>query len=104
MDALSNESAQELDEGMGMKGILLIAEDSDIAQSFTEILSPTYDVRNVSSTQEGFEALKNDYANIAAVLVELDLVRKDGFIITDHMQEYSSFSSVPLIAITNSTR
>ena len=84
-----------------MKGILLIAEDLDIVQSFTEKLSPSYAVCRAASMQEGFDFLKGDYSNIAAVLVELDLARTNDFITSDQMQEYSSFSSVPLIAITD---
>ena len=84
-----------------MKGILLIAEKTDIIQSFTKMLSPVYTVYSVASTQEGLDVLKSDYACIAAVLVELDLARKNGFVLTDQMREYSSFSSIPLIAITD---
>ena len=86
---------------MAMKGILLIAEDSGIVRSFTEMLSPVYAVQSAASMQEGLKVLQCGNADIAAVLVELDLARKDDFVAVDQMMEYPSFFSIPMIAITS---
>ena len=84
-----------------MNVILLIAENPEIIKSFTMMLSPAYTVYNVKSEQEGINALKKDYTSIAAVLIELDLARKSGFVFADQMQSFSSFSSIPMIAISD---
>ena len=82
------------------KGILLIAEDPEITSSFSEALAPDYMVHSVASPQEGLDALKNEYGSVAAVLVELSLARRDAYAATDMMRDYSSISSVPMIAIS----
>ena len=84
-----------------MNGILLIAEDAEILKSFTGMLSPTYTVYTAESEEAGIEILKNSYTSIAAVLIELDLARRSGFVFSDLMQAYSSFSSIPMIAISD---
>ena len=84
-----------------MSGILLIAENTDIIKSFTAMLSPAYMVISVTSEQAGIEALKSDYNSIAAVLIELELTRRSGFVFADQMRAYSSFSSIPMIAISD---
>ena len=83
-----------------MDEILLIAEDENIVRSFTSMLSPVYKMRRVTSEQEGIIVLKKDYGRIAAVLIELALARKSGFIFSGQMQDYSSLSAVPIIAIS----
>ncbi len=85
-----------------MNDILLIAEKEDIIRAFTTMLSPAFNVVHVAMEQKGVEILKKDYGRIAAVLVELDLARKSGFIFSNYMQEYSSLSAIPLIAISDS--
>ncbi|MBQ3280955.1 MAG: response regulator [Eubacterium sp.] len=83
-----------------MNDILLIAENKDIIRSFTDMLSPAYNVNSVNSEQEGIEVLKKDIGVIAAVLIELKLARKSGFIFSDQIQDRFSMSDIPLIAIT----
>lgn len=83
-----------------MDGILLIAEAPDIIDTFTQTLSPAYAVQCVHSEKEGLEALKRDYNRIVAVLIELALARKSGFAIADRMKAYSTFSAIPMIAIS----
>ena len=83
-----------------MKEVLLIAEDPAIISSFTSMLSPVYSVCSVTSEQMGIEALKRDYSNMVAVLIELKLARKSNFAFAEQMQAYSSFSSIPMIAIS----
>ena len=83
-----------------MKEVLLIAEDSAIISSFTSMLSPVYAVCSVTSEQMGIEALKRDYSDMVAVLIELKLARKSNFAFAEQMQAYSSFSSIPMIAIS----
>ena len=84
-----------------MKGILLIAGDQKIIRSFTAMLSPAYIVYKATSSQEGLDILKNDHNSIAAVLIELNLARRNDFAFSDQMQTYSSFSAIPMIAISD---
>ncbi len=83
-----------------MDGILLIAEDAGIVASFTETLAPAFTVYSATSEQEGVEVFEKNQNDIVAILVELNLARKSGFVICDRMQAPSSFSSVPMIAIS----
>ena len=84
-----------------MDGILLIAEDAGIVESFTAMLSPAFAVHGAVSEQEGIEVFKKNQDGIAAILVELNLARKSGFALSEQMQGSSFFSSVPMIAISN---
>ena len=84
-----------------MQDILLIAEQPEIVESFTAMLSPAFHVRHVHSEQEGLEALKENYSSIVAVLIELALARKSGFAFADWMQGVSTFSLIPMIAISD---
>lgn len=84
-----------------MNGILLIAEDQEIMETFTAMLSPAYTVYSAASAPEGLDTLKKEYRNISAVLIELALARKSGFYFSDQMLTYSSFSSIPMIAISD---
>jgi len=86
-----------------MKEIMLVAEDPEIIRSFTAMLSPVYTVHSVASAQEGMEELKKDCSNMEAVLMELDLAQRDDYVVADRiLQDYASFPSIPVIAITDS--
>ena len=84
-----------------MNEILLVAENKDLRETFTSMLSPVYRVHGVTTEQEGLEVLKENYNDIAAVLVELNLARSSGFVFSDHMQTYYALSPIPIIAITD---
>lgn len=84
-----------------MNGILLVAEQPEIVETFTEMLSPVYDVLRASSHQEGWELLQARHDHIVAVLIELALARRSGFAFSERMKEYSTFSLIPMIAISN---
>lgn len=84
-----------------MNGILLIATDEKIKQSFTATLSPVYTVYSAASEQEGIEALQKGQNNIAAVLIEHTLAHRSGYAFADQMKAHSSFSSVPIIAVSD---
>ena len=83
------------------KGLLLIAEDPALSRVFTEMLSPAYTVYSVTSRREGLDTLKKDGGSIAAVLIELGLARKNGFEFADRMHADPAFSSIPMIAISD---
>ena len=83
-----------------MNGILLITSQPSIRDSFTEMLSPMFDVHNMDSTAEGMRYLDQGRHNIVAVLIELALARASGFVFADHMRKNSSFSLIPMIAIS----
>ena len=84
-----------------MGGILLIAEDAKIIESFTAMLSSTYSVLSAPSEQAGIEILEANRRKIAAVLIELDLARKSGFAFSHRIQAESPLSPIPIIAITD---
>lgn len=83
-----------------MKGILLIAEDSETIQSFTEMLSPVYTIYKAMSLQEGASTLRAEHDAIAATLIELGLARSNNYAFSDQMQAHSYSSTVPAIAIS----
>ncbi len=84
-----------------MNGILLIAEQPDIVETFTKMLSPAYDVRCVSTPEAGMAVLWEEHSAIVAVLIELAVARRSGFILSERMKEYTSFSLIPMIAISD---
>ena len=84
-----------------MKSILLIAEEPTIVESFTAMLAPEFDVWHVKSEQEGFDALKDNSRPVVAVLIELTVARRSGFVLTERMKDFSTYSLIPLIAISD---
>lgn len=83
-----------------MNGILLIAEQPDIVESFTRMLSEEYDVLCAATPEAGMEVL-NHNSHIVAVLIELAVARRSGFAMSEKMKTLSSFSLVPMIAISD---
>ena len=84
-----------------MNGILLIAEQPDIVETFTKMLSPAYDVRSVSTIEAGMAVLWEEHSAIVAVLTELAVARRSGFALSERMKENTSFSLIPMIAISD---
>ena len=84
-----------------MNGILLIAETPEIRESFSGMLSRVYDVYCEKTPQDGLEFLNKTDKQISAVLIEQVLARRDEFSFAARMQEYSRFSSIPMIAISD---
>lgn len=84
-----------------MNGILLIAEQTDIVETFTNMLAPAYDVRCVSTPEAGMAVLWEEHSAIVAVLIELAVARRSGFILSKRMKEYTTFSLIPMIAISD---
>ncbi|MBQ6502775.1 MAG: diguanylate cyclase [Flexilinea sp.] len=84
-----------------MQGVLLIAEQQSIKETFSEMLSPIFQVYHAETEAEGLNILHDASGNIAAVLVELRLARKSGFKLADYMQDIAHFSLIPMIAISD---
>ena len=84
-----------------MQGILLIASQQSIKETFTEMLSPIFQVYHAETEAEGLNILHVESKNIAAVLVELRLARESGFKLADYMQDIAHFSLIPMIAISD---
>ena len=84
-----------------MNGILLIAEQPDIVKSFTDMLSPAYEVYCVATPEAGKELLRKNDRQIVAVLIELAVARASGFKLSEWMKAFSTFSLIPLIAISD---
>lgn len=84
-----------------MQSILLIAERPSIIDTFTEMLSPEFRVVCADSPEAGYAALGEKGNNIVAVLSEIALARRNGFTFAERMKESSSFSLIPMIAISD---
>ena len=84
-----------------MNGILLIAEQPGIVKSFTDMLSPAYQVYCVATPDAGKEMLRKNDRQIVAVLIELAIARASGFKLSEWMKAFSTFSLIPLIAISD---
>ena len=84
-----------------MNGILLIAEQPDIVETFSRMLAPAYDVRCVETAEAGMAALQQAHGSIVAVLEELALARRGGFALSEWMKGFTSFSLIPMIAISD---
>lgn len=84
-----------------MNGILLIAEQPEIVETFSKMLAPVYDVRCVATPEAGMEILKADHNSIVAVLIELAVARNSGFMLSEWMKAFTSFSLIPMIAISD---
>lgn len=84
-----------------MQGILLIAAQPSIKETFSGMLSPVFQVYHAETEAEGLDVLHEESGNIAAVLVELRLARESGFKLADHMQDIAHFSLIPMIAISD---
>jgi len=84
-----------------MNGILLIAEQPDIVKTFKGMLAPAYDVRCVETPEAALAVLQAAHNAIVAVLVELAVARRSGFMLSEWMKAYTSFSLIPMIAISD---
>ena len=84
-----------------MNGILLIAEQPDIVKTFTGMLAPVYEVYCVGTPEAGMEILNAQHNAIVAVLVELAVARHSGFALSEWMKSFTSFSLIPMIAISD---
>ena len=82
-----------------MEKILLIANNSDIINTFTSMLQDAYKVYSVSSSREGMDVLKDKHNNIAVVLMDISLARKCDYDFSDQLQADSSLYSIPIIGI-----
>ncbi len=83
-----------------MNTILLIAEEPSIVAYFPEVLSPYYSVRCVSTEDEGLRSMDENGKGVVAVLIELALARRSHFTFEAQYKRTSSFSAVPMIAIS----
>jgi len=83
-----------------MNTILLIAEDPSIVEYFSEVLSPCFNLRCAGTEEEGLRAFNGDSQGVVAVLIELALARRSRFAFGEKFSPSSSFSTVPLIAIS----
>lgn len=84
-----------------MNGILLIAEQPEIVETFSRMLAPAYDVRCVGTPEAGMAVLQEAHGAIVAVLVELAVARRSEFALSEWMKGFTSFSLIPMIAISD---
>lgn len=84
-----------------MNGILLIAEQPDIVETFSKMLAPAYDVRCAATAEAGMAVLQQAHGAIVAVLEELALARRSAFALSEWMKAFTSFSLIPMIAISD---
>ena len=84
-----------------MNTILLIAEEPSIVEYFPEVLSPYYNVRCANTEDEGLRYMNENGKDVVAVLIELALARRSHFTFEAQYNQASSFSRVPMIAISD---
>ena len=83
-----------------MKSILLITSQPTIRDNFSRMLRDHYRILCAGSEDEGLRVLREKPGEIVAVLIELALARQAGFAFADRMGEVSTFSQIPMIAIS----
>ena len=84
-----------------MNAILLIAEQAEITETFTAMLSPVFNVLSADTEEKGQQMLKENGRDIVAVLIELALARRNGFVFADSLNDLHEFSPIPMIAISD---
>ncbi len=82
---------------------ILVADDSNIVRNFViRIFSDSY---NVAAAKDGLEAeeiikANKNNDNMKAILLDLNMPKKDGFAVLDYMQENGLLESMPVSIIS----
>lgn len=82
---------------------ILVADDSNIVRNFVKrIFSDEYQVGMAKDGEETLQLIQanQDNGNIVAILLDLNMPRKDGFAVLEYMQENNLFSKIPVSIIS----
>ncbi len=80
---------------------ILIVDDTEINRALlTDMLSPIYDTMEVSSGLGAVTALRDQYAEIALVLLDIVMPEMDGFEVLSVMERNGWLKSIPVIMIS----
>lgn len=82
---------------------ILVVDDSNIIRNFVKrIFSDRYTVGTAKDGQEAIEIIKANMSNenIVAILLDLNMPRKDGFAVLDFMSENDLFTKMPVSIIS----
>lgn len=82
---------------------ILVVDDSNIIRNFTKrIFDGQYEVGMAQDGQEAIELLEanKDNENIAAMLLDLNMPRVDGFKVLEYMRENELFKKIPVSIIS----
>ncbi len=89
-----------LNEYLGEKKNLLIADDSNLILNFLEKIVDTnnYNVLKANDGKEALDHLKNHY--FYAILLDLNMPNVDGFEVLNYLKEHELIHTIPVIIIT----
>ena len=84
------------------KKLLVIVPPGSLAVELIEKLSNAFTVITTDNQEEGYRILIKQPADIAAVLLDLNLARQNGFSFVDKVSMDKLFASIPVIALSPS--
>jgi len=83
--------------------IILVADDSEVIRIFVKkIFDVEYELAFAADGIEALTLIQNHEKDgrIKAILLDLNMPRKDGFAVLDYMQEHNLFSTMPVTVIS----
>ncbi len=96
-------STGSLEQGMGAKKAILVADDSNIIRSFIhDIFKDQYEVLLANDGKEVLDLVKNRSNDIVALLLDLNMPNLDGFQVLEYFQYYDLFKKIPVSIISGS--
>ena len=91
------------DLSVSAKPTLLVVEDNEMNREILcELLSDEYNVLRAGNGFEGLDILKENYQDIALVLLDIFMPECNGFDFLEHKKESPLFDSIPVIVMTAS--
>ena len=93
----------EPDENTYLKETILVVDDSNIIRNFTKrVFEEKYNVGTAKDGEEAINIIECNKNNnfIVAVLLDLNMPRKDGFAVLDYMKKNNLFEKIPVSIIS----
>ena len=97
------ETASLSDDKEAEEDVILVADDSEVVRIFVKkIFDEKYEIARASNGEEALEIIKqheND-TKLKAILLDLNMPKKDGFAVLDYMTEKDLFKKMPVTVIS----
>ena len=93
----------EPNENIYLKETILVVDDSNIIRNFTKrVFEEKYNVGTAKDGEEAINIIENNKNNnfIVAILLDLNMPRKDGFAVLDYMKKNNLFEKIPVSIIS----
>lgn len=93
----------EPDENTYLKETILVVDDSNIIRNFTKrVFEEKYNVGIAKDGEEAINIIECNKNNnfIVAILLDLNMPRKDGFAVLDYMKQNNLFEKIPVSIIS----